>query len=219
MWFLGIALVVGIVAIARVAHGSEKVKKMSTASFAPDYIPSMSDAPPASQLSARSEAFVPDGKRRQISASDAKALWLKYTDKIPWSFGAGSGKHESNFTYNEVDTEKSGFQSFGIYQLSKNEAKEAGESSGNLFDPETNTYIFVNRSLYRLKKILSAAKLDSPTSDVWPYLFIAHNQGLEAAIKSINDYGLDWSAYKKRNASHTDWIAYGDDVQTGGGYA
>lgn len=133
-------------------------------------------------------------------------------------FLVGSAQHESNFAINEVDTEVSGFQTFGIFQLSKDEAKEMGSPNADLLDLYTSTRIFCRLMEKRLTSITKASNLTSK-EDYWAYLAIAHNQGLGACLKTIKNHGLDWEAYKKRNPKiRIVSSGYGDDCITGGSY-
>lgn len=145
------------------------------------------------------------------------AYALKYSDRIPPQFFVGTAQHESNFATNEIDTEVSGFTSYGIYQLSKDEAKEAGSPGANLLDLEEATRVFAFIQHRRLDALLKLApKAIEP--DIWCYLALAHNEGPGAAAKTINLYKLDWfgkGGYAERNAK-SKILAYAKDCVSGG---
>lgn len=135
---------------------------------------------------------------------------------IPPRFFVGTAQHETNFAINEIDTEPNGFVTEGIYQISREEATEVGMPKADLLDLDVATVVFTRLMEKRLSRILS--KTTHPVKeDVWAYLAIAHNQGLGAALKTIEAHGLDWAAYKKRNPKvRIVSSGYGDNVITGG---
>ncbi len=161
--------------------------------------------------------YAGDGKPSRASADDVAAAWQRFTSRIPVQYALGTAKHESSFATNEIDTEDSGFVSKGIFQVSDGEAATVAPQSVDLTDLVTSCRIFAALSEKRLDAIIAAANLNESDlpDDVWPYLVIAHNQGLGAAEKTISLYGLNWNAYKLRNAN-TDLgqrtARYGDDV-------
>ena len=167
---------------------------------------------------ARTTIFVPNGTRVRSSAAEIVAAWRRHTGRIPAQFALGTAQHESNFTLNEVDTEESGFVSKGIFQLSDEEAAEAGRPKANLLALEDATEVFSVLCERRLQRLIEAADLneDNLPADVWAYLALAHNQGLAAAHKTIRAHGLDWAAYKRRNPQLAGMGRYGDDVISGG---
>lgn len=167
---------------------------------------------------ARKEEFVPDGHRVRTSPAEVVAAWLRYTQRIPAEFALGTAQHESNFTLNEVDTEESGFTSKGVFQLSEEEANDVDFPEADLLDLEDATKVFCLLCERRLQRIIQVANLHAENlpADVWAYLALAHNQGLDAALKSIERYGLNWTAYKQRNPQFKGMAAYGDDVISGG---
>lgn len=157
----------------------------------------------------RTVEFLPDGQRIFVSPQDLVDCWRQYAPDIPAQYALGTGSHESSLTLNEKDTEISGFISMGVYQISSDEITEAG------FDPTTLdpysldgcTKVFAKKSSSRTSALIKVANLAEPYPvDLWSYLFLAHNQGLGAAIKSIQLHGLNWSDYKIRN-THAAWIA------------
>jgi hypothetical protein len=168
---------------------------------------------------ARKVEYLPDGKRVTASAGDVASSWSASTSRIPVNFALGTAQHESGYAINEVDTEPTGYVSKGIFQLSDDEARSVGRAGADLLALDDSVDVFARLCEKRLDAIVKAAQLDESIAlpdDVWPYLFIAHNQGLAAALKSIGNFGLNWSAYKERNPTHPEWAAYGDDVISGG---
>ena len=104
-----------------------------------------------------------------------------------------------------------------LYQINAAEAREAGVDPAALLDVFENTRAFVylaerNRKALRDQLGVPSGALDP--QDMGPYLAIAHNQGLAAALSTVRNYGMDWEAYKARNptiaiVSH----GYGDDCR------
>lgn len=169
----------------------------------------------------RSEKFLPDGKRLLVTPSDIAAAWRQATSKIPAQYAVGTALHETSYTLNEVDTEDSGFVSKGIFQLSDEEAKQAGLPQADLLSLAEATAVFAKISEARLATLSLHAKVDpaAPPPDIWGYLAIAHNAGLSTATRSIDEHGMRWAAFCARNAA-TDWgkkiAAYGSDCISGG---
>ncbi len=168
----------------------------------------------------RTEIFVPHGHRILVAPADLVAAWRRYTQRIPAKYALGTAQHESSFTLNEVDTEKSGYVSKGVYQLSESEAAEAEFSHANLLELEDATRVFCVLCERRLQRIIKTARLaeENLPVDVWAYLALAHNQGLSAALKTIELHGLNWAAYKQRNPQLAGMGRYGDDVISGGSH-
>lgn len=168
----------------------------------------------------RTEVFVPNGQRILVAPADIVAAWRRYAQRIPAKFALGTAQHESNFTLNEIDTEMSDYVSKGVYQLSDGEAAEAGFQHANLLELEDATRVFCILCERRLKRIINVARLaeESLPVDVWAYLALAHNQGLSAALKTIELHGLNWAAYKLRNPQLAGMGRYGDDVISGGSH-
>jgi hypothetical protein len=182
----------------------------------------------------RTQKYPPDGKRVIAFAQDVVDVWFQFADPdvpIPAQYALGTAQHESSFTLNEVDQEDSGYVSKGIYQLSDEEATSIGMPHADLLDLHETTAVMQKISVKRVMAIAKAAKFTSLAllpPDMWAYLFIAHNQGLAAALKSIALHGLNWEAYKARNIRAADnpdklkfWTkvaSYGDDVISGGLY-
>jgi hypothetical protein len=174
--------------------------------------------PDTAPFARRVELFVPDGTRVIALPRDVVDMWRAYTDLIPAQHALGTAQHESGFTLNEVDTEVSGYVSKGIYQLSDGEAQAVGFDRANLLELEDATIVFSALCEKRLKALVVALNLDLADlpRDIWAYLAIAHNQGLQAALKTTRLHGLDWAAYKQRNPQLRGIAVYGDDVISGG---
>ena len=159
-------------------------------------------------MARREEYRCPDGSWSQlraaaqlVSSREIVGAALSLTGAVPPSHFLGTAQHESGFALNERDTEVSGFQSFGLYQLSAEEASDVHLPAANLLSLEDSTKVFVALCVRRLAAIRAAAGLaaDDMRADLWPYLAIAHNEGSAAAVASIHRFGLDWSKYKARN--------------------
>jgi len=145
-------------------------------------------------------------------------VWRGHTSLIPAQYALGTAQHESNFTLNEVDTEVSGYVSKGIFQLADGEAAEVGFAGANLLELEDSTVVFAALCEKRLKVLVAAVALNMSAlpRDIWAYLAMAHNEGLQAALGTLRQHGLDWAAYKARNPSLTSMAVYGDDAISGG---
>lgn len=144
--------------------------------------------------------------------------------------------HEAGCT-NEWDTEiaspscPEGFVSVGAYQIGAEEAQRFAFTLEDMLDLDKASKCMVHLAEHNRLMLRNYAKLGSAVDPdytdehgkVWPggnmraYLAIAHNKGLGYAKKTIERYGLDWSAYKRRNP--TDNLVahgYGEDCITGG---
>lgn len=176
--------------------------------------------------------FVPDGVRVRVSPGDVAMLWQRMALPaltvagpltIPPQYACGTAQHETDYTINEVDTEPSGFVSKGIFQLSDEEAQEAGDPTANMLTLPGAISVLLPIAQKRVQKLVAAAQAvqgdslaNAMNGDLWAYLALAHNQGLGAALKTIGMHGLDWRAYKDRNPHLADMAAYGDDCISGG---
>lgn len=195
------------------------------------------------KLPQRTVDFPPNGKRVTVSPRDVVLCWRRYSQIIPAQYAVATADHESSFTTNEIDTEPSGFVSKGIFQLSDEEATSVRLPGVDLLQLENSVKVFTILQESRMQKIVAAAglRMACPPADVWSYLSIAHNQGLDAALKSIASHGLGWDDYKNRNIAEAalattqpnlsddeirqrkiklEWwhsvASYGDDTITGG---
>jgi hypothetical protein len=160
--------------------------------------------------------YVPDGRPLIVAETELVSAWKRHSSVIPLHYVFGTAQHESAFAVNERDTEPSGFQSLGIFQLSLEEARDEGFPNADLLTLEDSCKVFASLCDYRLHTILRVAGLSAPIPDVWAYLALAHNQGLGACIKTIKLHDLDWSGYIQRNPTLTGIAAYGNDCITGG---
>lgn len=146
-----------------------------------------------------------------ITALNLANLLVNIDPVVPLTYYLGTAQHETNWATNERDTEESGFQSWGLFQLSEEEAADVGMPQADLMNPVQTCLVMVHLTNRRRTRIREVAKItggDPP--DLCAYLAIAHNQGLGAAIKSIQNHGLDWAAYRHRNPNAR-IIPYGDD--------
>jgi hypothetical protein len=173
-----------------------------------------------------------------LTANQIIALANQYTSALPLRFVVSMAFHESGGDESEVDDYKSGKRqkaydseadgkeyTVGLFQCSHADlAQVTGDGSGyvtRLQDPDLNTRVFCGAMEKNLSRIREASGVfDNDTPDLWAYLAISHNQGLGAALQSINAYGMNWAAYKQRNAGSTTlpahFAAYGDDAISGG---
>lgn len=166
----------------------------------------------------RTEAFPPDGKRRHVSPGDVAIAWRSHTSSIPAQYAVATAAHESAFTLNEVDTEESGFVSLGVFQLSREEARNAGMADADLLDLDVSCKVLASAAEKRLAAICAAAKVDpsAAPADAWFFLALAHNQGLGACLKTIAAHGLDAAGYTARNPQLAQACRYFNDCITGG---
>lgn len=181
-------------------------------------------------LASRTVFFV-GGAPIRATPADLALAWKGCSVVVPTRYAFGTAQHEADFATNEVDTESSGYVSKGIFQLSTEEAASVGFGSANLLMLQDAVKVMASLSDARTLAILRATgwactSADKVPSDVWAYLTVAHNQGLEACLVTIEKHGLDWAAYCKRNLEAsvgTDkeefWkkvVAYGNDAISGG---
>jgi hypothetical protein len=149
--------------------------------------------------SGRKVEFLPDGQRRLAQPRDIVEAWKRHTE-IDARYALGTAQHESGFALNEKDTEPNGFVSMGLYQISMDEMVHVGMRRADPYDLDECTIVFARLTEERFKAIIRAVgHFPSESPDVNAYLFIAHNQGLAACLKSIKLHDMNWAAYKKRN--------------------
>lgn len=157
-----------------------------------------------------------------ITSADVVVAVRTVGTTVPDIYYAATAEHESGRATNERDTEPPDdkgvrFQSWGIFQLSPEEAARAGRPSANLLSLADSAWVFVRltemrRAMIRSAIGLPAASPDHP--DLCPYLAIAHNQGMRACLTTIREHGVDWAAYKARNPRiRIVSSGYGDDVK------
>ncbi len=164
----------------------------------------------------------------RLAARDIVAAWKMWNRLIPAQFALGSAFHETGYAVNERDVadQSDGTDSDGLFQISRQEAVDAGMGQADLFNLTGAVTVFRVLMEEKYYKILRAAKLNIGAMvppDVWAYLSMAHNQGIGAVIETINKHGLHWDAYRQRNQGIKrpgfDGAAicrYGDDCIFGG---
>lgn len=156
----------------------------------------------------RTVQFLPDGRPRVVPAADVVAMWRRHSP-VSAKYGLGTSDHESSRQANEVDTEVSGFISYGLTQVSKEEAMHVGMGDADLLDPETNIIVLahlvdertvaINRVLGWPQRNQDGTVIVPAAPDFLAYLTVAHNQGLAACIKTIAAHGMNWASYQQRN--------------------
>ncbi len=161
----------------------------------------------------RKVQFLPDGHPVVISAADVVAFWRRHST-VSATYGLATSEHESSRQANEVDTEVSGFVSYGLMQVSREEAAHVGMVGADLLDPETNIIVLahlvderaaaINRVLGRPQRSPSDGIIIPPEPDFLSYLSIAHNQGLGACVKTIAAHGMNWASYQSRNLAEAE---------------
>lgn len=134
---------------------------------------------------------------------------------VPSSYFVGTGKHETAFAVNEVDTEVSGFRSYGIFQVSDEELAASSYSDAdvcNAYALPSACEMFVQLAETRAHRLAGYVNklVSNAPRDLWAYLALYHNQGWGAVQKTLDAYGMDWGAYKARNPGAS-INSYGDD--------
>lgn len=187
-------------------------------------------------LTERRELYVVNGVElpgkshaKLVPPSEVAFFARSSSSVIPASYFVATAQHESSFAANEIDYEVPNehgvvYVSKGLYQLSDEEAESIGMRGANLFDPVMATIVFAKLQEIRLTAL---EKHGSVRPDVWGYMAVAHNEGLKAALKTIELHGMKWGnpgvraeldaqdTYRFRNRSRK-IVAYGDDCITGG---
>jgi hypothetical protein len=122
------------------------------------------------------------------------------------SYWSGTADHETNGALNERDTEISGFQTWGVYQVSRAEARAMRAPDANLLKLDGNTLVMIRlaeRARIVLRMACNLIFPDDPDPHDLPgYLAIAHNLGLfghGGALESVIQHGLDFGEYERRN--------------------
>lgn len=148
----------------------------------------------------RKVEFVPDGTRVFVAPAELVACWRLHCPTIPAQYACGTVQHETDYTLNEKDTEPSGYESFGIFQLGTEEQTQVGMGRTNLYALDDSVLVMGALAQNRLSRIeVATHALSYHEPDLWAYLAVAHNQGLGACLKTINLHGIDWTKYKQRN--------------------
>ena len=149
----------------------------------------------------RTVEFPPDGSRILASPREIVNAWRAATTRIPAKFALGTAQHESNFTINEVDTEESDVVTIGIYQLSAEEAAQSDNPNADLTTLADSTSVFATLCERRVDQIITWAALAASLlpSDVWAYLYIAHNQGAAACRRAEREIASHHPALAVQN--------------------
>lgn len=157
----------------------------------------------------------------RVSKADVTNAVEAAATTIPLGFFIATAQHESGFNAGNQEPNDQEGGSWGIYALGPREfASELGMSVdiSQFLDLYQATDLFARLSEARVERLRAAAGLgpyDDADGELWAYLFLAHNQGIGAAIKTIENNGLDWEAYVARNAGNPKlggFVSYGNDV-------
>lgn len=168
----------------------------------------------------------PGAEPLRAAPADIAAAWLRVSRRIPPTFAVGVALHETGYATNELDTEVSGKQTGGVFQLDVSgitDAVRAGFPELSPYDLDGACQIFAVRCERDLLPPLLAA-FGGDEASFWArggagYLAWAHNAGLydnvhddgtksTGPLSSIQRSGLDWTAFRQRN----DGTAYGDRI-------
>lgn len=180
----------------------------------------------------------------QEAAMAIAVAWWRVEREIPTSWAVGCALHEGNYAVNIRNVESNGHTTGGVFELdlpsgppylNAGDAAATGMLEKSPFDLDDACAILaVLLRRYKVLIIRAANKWNAanglpaidptaPPSDVYSYMAIGHNQGIGAALKSINTYGMNWAAYKARPENAGVNVAidrgsgiYGDDVVSGG---
>lgn len=128
---------------------------------------------------------------------------------------------EPSFTVNERDTEKSGFRTYGVFQVSEEEGARAGVAVEDLPTLEGCARAFVPLAVKNYNYLLPYAKTpEAQTYDIFAYMAVLHNVGAhDSAIENLvaGRRSMRWGGpdgFKDRN-KNTKWgikiSKYGDD--------
>lgn len=165
--------------------------------------------------------------RHRVSPAEIARAWTQASTISP-RWAVATAKHETSYTVNErsAGDQKDGSASDGLFQIGPAAKLRSGHPFADLFTLEGSIAALAGLGKTYQKKILDAAAKHGGTydpRDVLAYLTVAHNQGPEAAAKSIERYGLNWARYVRDNGNvvHPGFngpriVAYGNDAITGG---
>jgi hypothetical protein len=183
------------------------------------------------------------GVRNTVTGDQVCTSWVKCTGTVPTKVAVAMAGHESSFTLNEHDTEISGYESFGIFQLSRAEmyGPPALLPTGNVYDLDDSCKALaciLEANLTVILRVASAAYANglgknpvdangNPIDDVWAYVAVSHNIGLgselntnpggKGVLPGIVAYGLSWpDAFQQAHPSMTAQATYGSDAISGG---
>jgi hypothetical protein len=140
---------------------------------------------------------------------------------ISESYFLGTAAHETNLATNERDTEPPNargevVQTWGLYQIMREEAADVGRPSANLLDLGDATWCMIRLAERRRALIRGVLRLEPLAPDphgLEAYLAICHNMGWGTTYKTLQLHGLDWPSFRRRNPTMK-FVAggYGDDV-------
>ncbi len=100
-----------------------------------------------------------------------------------------------------------------VYVVADDETIQAGFNGKTNSPKQTTdlveaTVVFSRLQQIKLNRIIAAWRMTPAgaaavelTDDIYAYLALAHNEGLEAALKTIALHGADWGHYKVRNGA------------------
>jgi|SRR5688572_29322202 len=136
------------------------------------------------------------GQVATVSVQEVIGALRRAGATVPDAYFLCTAQHESGFDAQAIASEPNGTRSLGLYQIS--------EASGypDLLTLDGNTRAMVEITERNRLEIREAAGLGIYDPDPWDmgaYLSVAHNQGLGAALETIEEYGMDWEAYAARN--------------------
>jgi len=181
-----------------------------------------------------------EGQPLRVDPQFVVEAWVRATPRIPAFVAVGMAERESNFTLNELDTEPSGFQSAGIFQLSWKERVRAARPEADLYNLDDSCAVLATLLEGYLDQIIETANdayargLGKPpivngaiTDDVWPYVALTHNLGPgdpsnpnpggAGTLPGIAHFGLDWPAsFQNAHPSMGPQLAYGNAALSGG---
>ena len=181
---------------------------------------------PGQLLSSRLEEYVLDGlppttvRRQGAMLVTTQTIASAVTSVIDAKYFVATAFHESNGALNEVDTEIAtqdnplGFMSYGLYQISSEEALAHGFTAEDMIYLDKSTTCMIklaeqHRSALRWKLNMAGSAPDPDYTDsagvvydggdMRAYLAIAHNCGLGVALRSVEAYGMSWTRFMQRN--------------------
>lgn len=144
---------------------------------------------------------------KRVTADQVAEACRKAGATLPLGYYVYTAQHESNFAVNERDTEPSGFMSYGVFQLSMEEARSVKKSGANLLDLDVAARVLVliaeNRRVF-IRGILKLRNADPDPKDMAAYVAICHNAGEnDGTFKNLPKYGLDFTVWKERNGKES----------------
>lgn len=149
----------------------------------------------------------------RVSKDQLAAALRRAGTTIPDAFYFGVVDHESAWKLDEQTVETTGAVALGLFQILNGEVAQHGDVGAFLVDIDRQAELMVERTEDNRARIREAAGVPADALDPWDtgaYLALAHNEGIGAALQTIEAYGMDWDAYKARNPGRR-INAYGDD--------